>query len=286
MRAAITLQTSAMRRSPLVTIALAVTVASVLYVGYRHGELVQATAYLMAMYICALMVDTWAVSQRHPPEPLPIRRPVREAIMYVVFTALGIAAICARFLAYENWETAAGGLGKLAVVAGIKLFTFPVALGAAMLLMRYWPRSLGFRTTGWWMAFPVIGITAITARIVAPDSFTLLISMKESGGFWLDMFYGFIAAGLSEEFPRLIGQTRLGAALRNRGWGWILATAVWAGLHAPKWYADDRDGLEAALSVLRIVPLGLLWGYLTHRTRSLLPATLVHGSNVWGLQNF
>ena len=40
------------------------------------------------------------------------------------------------------------------------------------------------------------------------------------------------------------------------------------------------------MGAVRIVPLGLMWGYITYRTKSLLPATLVHGLNVWGLQNF
>jgi membrane protease YdiL (CAAX protease family) len=35
-----------------------------------------------------------------------------------------------------------------------------------------------------------------------------------------------------------------------------------------------------------MMPIGFLWGYLTHRTKSLLPAVLVHGLNFWGLQNF
>jgi membrane protease YdiL (CAAX protease family) len=56
-------------------------------------------------------------------------------------------------------------------------------------------------------------------------------------------------------------------------------------MHAPKWAAED-DAIEALLSSIRIVPLGLTWGYLTYRTRGLLPAVLVHGTNFWGLQNF
>ena len=34
-----------------------------------------------------------------------------------------------------------------------------------------------------------------------------------------------------------------------------------------------------------IVPLGLLWGYLTHRTGSFLPSVVLHATNIWGLQN-
>ena len=81
-------------------------------------------------------------------------------------------------------------------------------------------------------------------------------------------------------------QTRVGAYLRNPAVGWFFATLVWAFLHSPKWYADGGDLYEALMGAVRIVPLGLMWGYITYRTKSLLPATLVHGLNVWGLQNF
>jgi hypothetical protein len=57
-------------------------------------------------------------------------------------------------------------------------------------------------------------------------------------------------------------------------------------MHAPKWLGEGADLYEGAMSSVRLIPLGLLWGYMTHRTKSILPATFVHGLNVWGLQNF
>lgn len=43
---------------------------------------------------------------------------------------------------------------------------------------------------------------------------------------------------------------------------------------------------EALKCGVSILPLGLMWGYITYRTKSLIRTTLVHGFNVWGLQNF
>ena len=57
-------------------------------------------------------------------------------------------------------------------------------------------------------------------------------------------------------------------------------------MHAPKWYMEGHDLAEAVLVSIRIIPIGLMWGYLTYRTKSLLPATIVHGANFWSLQNF
>ncbi len=110
--------------------------------------------------------------------------------------------------------------------------------------------------------------------------------MSEGGGIVGALRTGFIVAALSEEFFRVIGQTRLGALLHNVGMGWFLTTLIWALMHPPKWYGDDRNLTEAMLGSIRIIPLGLVWGYLTHRTKSILPAILVHGTNVWGVQNF
>jgi len=131
----------------------------------------------------------------------------------------------------------------------------------------------------------VLLVTAATAYLAAPEDFTLG-SLLASEGVVGALVTGVITAGLSEEFVRMVLQTRLGAYLRNPAIGWFIATLIWAFLHSPKWYADGGDLYEALMGAVRIVPLGLMWGYITHRTKSLLPATLVHGFNVWGLQNF
>lgn len=57
-------------------------------------------------------------------------------------------------------------------------------------------------------------------------------------------------------------------------------------MHAPKWYSEEHNISEAILGSVRIIPIGLMWGYLTNRTKSIFPATIVHGVNFWGLQNF
>jgi len=110
--------------------------------------------------------------------------------------------------------------------------------------------------------------------------------VEEGGGIFGALFSGFILAGLSEEFFRAVGQTRLGVYINNKGLGWFIITVIWALMHAPKWYSEDRHLTEAILGSIRIIPIGLMWGYITHRTKSFLPAVIVHGTNFWGLQNF
>jgi membrane protease YdiL (CAAX protease family) len=62
---------------------------------------------------------------------------------------------------------------------------------------------------------------------------------------------------------------------------------IWSVMHLPKWIGDGGGTLfDGLMGSLHIVPLGLMWGYITHRTKSIFPAILAHGMNVWGLQNF
>ena len=100
------------------------------------------------------------------------------------------------------------------------------------------------------------------------------------------LFTGFIVAALSEEFWRFIAQTRLAVLFNNKALAWFVATIIWAFMHAPKWYGDSGNLYEAIAGSLRIIPIGLMWGYMTYKTKSILPSVIVHGSNLWGLQNF
>ena len=88
---------------------------------------------------------------------------------------------------------------------------------------------------------------------------------------------------LAEELLRYQLQTRLGAALRSRPAGWLLASSVWALLHVPRYWSGDA--VLAFAGAAAIVPIGLLWGYASDRTASVWPATLAHAVNVWGLQS-
>ena len=83
-----------------------------------------------------------------------------------------------------------------------------------------------------------------------------------------------------------MGQRRIGALLKNVGLGWLLITIIWALMHVPKWYSENHSLTETILSSIRIIPIGLMWGYINHRTKSILPAMLIHGTNFWGSQNF
>jgi len=60
---------------------------------------------------------------------------------------------------------------------------------------------------------------------------------------------------------------------------------MWAALHLPHEFGASHSLAGSLTYAISIVPLGLLWGYLTMRTQSILPSILLHGTNLWGLQN-
>ncbi len=101
------------------------------------------------------------------------------------------------------------------------------------------------------------------------------------------LFTGLVSAALPEEFLRMLLQTRLGKAFKNVGMGFVVTSFIWCTMHLPVESQGEKtfDWELHATRLFTLMPIGYLWGYITHRTRSLLPSVLVHGFNLWGLQN-
>lgn len=276
------MQWNAARRHPWTVLGILLCVAGVLELAIRHDELPKALAYLGAMLLCAFIIDLFA--QWFPTQwEFPVRRPEREAAFVVGIEVLAMVLMILLFVVFRlNTLPVAWKIASIPAMAII----FPIALPLILLWWKYKPAELGIRFNVMsWVFLPVLLITAGAAYVVAPDEFTLS-KILASEGVVGALITGLITAGLSEEFVRMVLHTRVGAYLRNPAVGWFLATLVWAFLHSPNWYVQGGDLYEALMGAVRIVPLGLMWGYITYRTKSLLPATLVHGFNVWGLQNF
>ncbi len=266
----------------LVFVLLVITAILVLGIGYIHKDMLQSCGYLLAMFLCAMSIDFIASRKSHAGNYI-VRNPVKESVGIAISLLIGIICLAIRFVG--PWESISG-LPRIIVGVSMMIFAFPVVIAAILLLFRYKPRELGIRLQGFWSVLPVIAIVVITARVVAPDSMTLDHLMSTEGGVVMVVLSGLMLAGLPEEFLKMAGQTRFGALLRNKGAGWLIITIIWAVMHMPKFYSDGHNVKEAVIGAVRIMPIGLMWGYLSHRTKSILPAILVHGTNIWGLQNF
>lgn len=282
-KAVVLFQLSKIKANLLTFLLIVATSIIVIYIGYRHDTLTQSLAYIIVMWLCSFFIDLYAIKK---PATLSfiVRQPKRETIYFFISFILGLLFFYFRLSPSVDWEHL-NGLVRLSIIPLI-LFVFPIALAIILLVLKYKLKELGFRMCGFILIIPIILISAITNRIVSPESLTWNAVLVESGGLFGALYSGFIVAGLSEEFFRVVGQTRIGAYLNNLGIGWFITTVLWAFMHFPKWYSEDQNLTEALLSSMRIVPIGLMWGYLTHRTKSILPSVIVHGMNFWGLQNF
>lgn len=278
--AALRQQVAILRRNPWVLALVLATFVEVLWVGSGEGRLGKSFAYLGVVAAGLLITDLFTQWRANAPV-MPVRKPAREAAFIVGFCILGYLIMFGRF-AWLDWAKLPGLL-KLAYLP-LFGFVFPVFSAVLLLIWKYRPRDLGF---GWcgsaWVFVPVLALFAGTACSVAPQDLTWKLMLAEEGIVGM-LFTGFISAALSEEFFRLTLQTRLGA-LWNNGIAWFIAAVLWAFLHMPKVVGDGTPIGMSALGCLYIVPIGLLWGYMTHRTRSIWPAIICHGLNLWGLQN-
>ena len=79
-------------------------------------------------------------------------------------------------------------------------------------------------------------------------------------GFIRTLYVGLVLSGFSEEFTRMLLQTRLAGALGNKGFGFVAASFVWCLTHVPVNHsqAPGLSLLRVAVASCSIMPVGLL----------------------------
>jgi membrane protease YdiL (CAAX protease family) len=270
-------------RHRVIAALLVITSAAVVGQAFWFGKLPQRLAYLAAIAFSVLVLDL--LYGRHRPSPLPVRRPGLE---------LTVAAICLLIVfswLYVHFSSVPTGSPGLVTVlfrlAGLLFaFNIPIAL-MDLLALRYRLGDLGFR-------FPVRGLLAVPLILsgffglghLSGAGLTLGEFIHEEGSLWRALPAAIFISSLPEEFFRMTWQTRLGAVTHNAAAAWFLTAAFWAFLHAPEFNAGAATWTPALIGCVNLVPLGLLWGYVLHRTRSLVPSLVLHSFNFSGLQNF
>jgi membrane protease YdiL (CAAX protease family) len=79
--------------------------------------------------------------------------------------------------------------------------------------------------------------------------------------------------------------SRFVRVFKLNGFNILFATTIWSFMHFPKNYFEGGQATDIVIYCIQIIPIGFIWGYLTHKTKSIVPATLAHGLNLWGFQN-
>lgn len=270
------------RRHPAASLVVLSMAIVILANAALAGDFGRALLYFGA--IAASIVSIDLVLGRWPARgPMTIvRGGAGELVMLTVSWLAAIAWLWARFV--RNYQPAPGParLVWLLIIVG---FVFNAVPALWLIARRYGLRDLGLRPGGVQAVPLVILIFAFCAIVMAPGSITWSEIERETGGSILVIVSIALSAAVPEEFFRFVWQTRAGAVLANRATGWLVASVLWAALHGPKNWDDSHSLRSTVMGCLNIVPLGLLWGYLTHRTRSMVPSILLHATNLWGLQN-
>ena len=269
--------TQSARRHPVVA-SVVVLIGTVLLVGEaRDGRALQISAYLGAMVLGAVIIDLTVAFFEKPRAEFPVREPRTEILVAAVLYVPALAVFAFRFSHAFPLQAVSS---RLLFVAAMLLFGLHFALALYLLARGYSLKDLGIR---FWGFAPVPLIMLVAMGLVAlttPLRNTWTDVYRGLGGVWgwIGMCF---TAPLPEEFFRVVWQTRAGKLLSNPAAGWLMASLLWAGTH---WFilSQGHSHLQTLFWVLYIVPYGLLLGYLTHRTKSILPAILLHATKfVW-----
>ena len=271
-------------RHQMIAALVAVAFASVLVQSFWFGKLPQRLAYLVAIAFSLVVVDL--ISLRHRSAPLPVRRPKLELATAAGCLVFSLCWLCLHFSPTSS-AVPATLFAKLFRVAGaLVVFNIPIAI-VDLFALGYRFGDLGFRfaVRGLW-AVPLILLSFFGLSYLSGASFTIGGVIREEGSIWQALLVVIFVAAMPEEFFRMTWQTRLGAVTGNDAAGWFLTAFFWAFMHAPIFHHGEPTWTPALVNCLNLVPLGLLWGYVLHRTGSLIPSLILHMFNLSGLQNF
>jgi uncharacterized protein len=247
---------------------------------------------LFAAVPCA--VGWWLTRGAEPPET-PVARPALELGAILVFLLLyaflflgpGMSALRAAL---------APGAGQDGLVLAAKLIVHVGLPAALLVLLGARVRPLfdgGLRRKGFWPVLIVLGAYLVALNALVSPSLGNIAALHPPVPtlLWaVPIFYLLISleAGLCEEFLyRAVLQSRLAAVLGSAAAAIPVGALVFALAHAPGLYLRGGPGVDGwsanplevgAFTIAVLSPVGLLFGTLWWRTRSLLLVVLLHGA--------
>lgn len=260
--------------------------------GFAAGETV---AGMIVFGLAFSLVAFW-VTRGARPRLVQVRRPGRELAAILAYLALFA-------LGFLGWGLSAlraavpGEPAQSVAVLAAKLVAMVLAPALVLVAMGYDLRDLFHlhrpdRVER--RALLVMGALLLLLQLVAGRGPKMITALPEPA--WaiglaapLALAWMTLEAGLTEEFLfRAAFQTRAAAWLRSEAAG-LVAMAVLFGLaHAPGYVLRGAHAMEgfaaapdpltaAAYSIVVVSPIGLAFGVLWARTRSLLLVVLLHG---------
>lgn len=271
-----------------INILLAMTLINifVLWNFISEGKLKHGIGYFVFFYVAVIAIHF--LTNRFPPKKnVEVKEPKKELLLVVLFSLLGGLFLTLNFYLNSTNEQI-GFLIRLPILLGVLVFAFPVGIAIYLLSKKYKIAQLGLKFKPilyLLLGVFVWGLTGLFAYVFNKSGIILVEGYEELGGLTGLFLQGVIGAGLVEEFSRFIMQSRFEKVFKLFGFNILFATAIWAFMHFPVTYFKGTDFSDTLVYCIQIIPIGFIWGYLTHRTKSIVPSTIAHGLNLWGFQN-
>lgn len=240
----------------------------------------------------------WAATRgiAPPADAAPVRAPARESGALLAYLALFAVFALGFGLTWVKSASPDGRIEETTVLL-FKLLTM-VALPAWLFarLGCSWRELFAVRgfDAKHWRAFLVLFVALLALQLLVGQGPRRIAALEQPD--WLIALavplvfvWMSIEAGLAEEFLfRVLLQTRLAALLRSETAAIVGMSLLFGLAHAPGYVLRDGSAMEAmsgvpnalsaaAYSIAIVSPMGILFGVLWARTRSLLLVVLLHG---------
>jgi len=251
-----------------------------------NGNTLHGIGYFIFFYVSILTIHFF--TKRIPPKnEIEVREPKKELTVAIVFAFLGFLFLTLNFMLKSN--TIPDKLfTKIPIGLGCIIFAMPLGIFIYLLIKRYKFLKLGLTTqplTSLLLGLIIWGVTGLFAYLFNKEGMLWKVGYEELGGIFGIITQGIIGAALFEEFSRFVIQSRIERFFKTNGINILFATTIWAFMHFPVTYFKGADISGTIIYCIQIIPIGFIWGYMTQRTKSIVPSTITHGINLWGLQN-
>ena len=251
-----------------------------------NDKTLHGIGYFLFFYVSILTIHLF--TKRVPPKnEIEVKEPKKELTIAVFFAFLGLLFLALNFMLKSN-VIPDKPITKIPIGLGSIIFAMPLAIFIYLLSKRYSLMNLGLRTkplTSMFLGLIIWSITGLFAYLFHKEGILWARAYDELGGIIGIIVTGVIGAALFEEFSRFVIQSRFERIFMRPGISILFATTIWSFMHFPVTYFKGSDVSGTLVYCVQIIPIGFIWGYLTQRTKSIIPATLAHGFNLWGFQN-
>jgi membrane protease YdiL (CAAX protease family) len=270
------------------SIAIILTVINllVLWNFISAGNIEHGIGYFIFFY-AALLIIHYLTKINPPKNEIEVKEPRRELSVALIFSLLGGLFLSLNFMLKADLIPNTL-LTRIPIFLGSFLFAMPLGMFVYFLIKKYRILALGLTIkplSSLLTGLVIWGLTGLFAYIFNKEGILWSVALEELGGVGGILLKGVIGAALFEEFTRFIIQSRFNKVFNSSGISILVASTIWAFMHFPVTYFKSSDLSGTLIYCFQIIPLGFLWGYLTHRTKSIVPSTIVHGLNLWGFQN-